>query len=67
MPKRIQLPPVSVEMRHRARELRANLTDAEIYLCSMLKSKQLGEKFLRQRVIGNYICDFASLEAGIVI
>jgi very-short-patch-repair endonuclease len=30
-------------------------------------SKQLGIAFSRQRVIGNYICDFVSIQNGMVI
>ncbi len=62
-----QLPAVSAEMRRHACELRNNMTEAEVYLWSKIKSKKLGIRFLRQRVIGTYICDFVSLDAGIVI
>ena len=56
-----QLPPVSEEMRERARELRNNMTKAEVVLWSRIKNKQLGSKFNRQKVVGRYICDFVSL------
>ena len=54
-------------MRKRARELRLAMTDAERLLWSRLRSKQLGITFYRQRVIGSYICDFASIQYGVVI
>ncbi len=62
-----RLPVVDPLLRERARELRRNQTDAERKLWKHIRSHQLGKRFLRQRVIGRYICDFVSLEYGIVI
>jgi very-short-patch-repair endonuclease len=54
---RLRRDPVATE---RARELRANATDAERRLWSRLRSHQLdGYKFRRQYPIGQYISDFA--------
>ena len=52
----------------RARDLRANMTDAERRLWQGLRGRQLyGYKFRRQIPIGPYIVDFACLEARLVI
>lgn len=52
----------------RARDLRANMTDAERRLWQGLRGRQLGGyKFRRQIPIGPYIVDFACLEARLVI
>jgi very-short-patch-repair endonuclease len=50
-----------------ARMLRKTMTDAERKLWSKLRSHQLGVKFRRQVPFGNYIADFMSLEAHLVI
>jgi very-short-patch-repair endonuclease len=42
-----------------SRELRKNMTEAEIFLWSNLRKKQInGLQWYRQRVIGDYIVDF---------
>ena len=41
-----------------AAENRRNMTPAEKALWQQLRCKQLGVKFLRQYIIGNYIVDF---------
>ena len=42
-----------------SRELRRNMTEAEIFVWSNLRKKQLnGLQWYRQRVIGDYIVDF---------
>ncbi|MEM1133834.1 MAG: DUF559 domain-containing protein [Pseudomonadota bacterium] len=51
----------------RARDLRKNLTPAERKLWSQLRGQRLGVKFRRQCWIGNFIVDFVSLEARLVI
>jgi very-short-patch-repair endonuclease len=52
----------------RARELRANQTQAESYLWSMLRDRQMsGFKFRRQHQFGDYIADFYCHEAQLVI
>jgi very-short-patch-repair endonuclease len=43
------------------------MTDAEFELWKHLKNKQLGVRFRRQSPIGNYIVDFVSFEAKLVI
>jgi very-short-patch-repair endonuclease len=51
-----------------ARELRKNMTLAEVLLWKELKSKQLlGLKFIRQKVQGKYILDFYCSELKIAI
>lgn len=51
-----------------ARELRANMTDAERKLWSSLRLRQIGgARFRRQHVIGAYIADFACVEQRLVI
>jgi very-short-patch-repair endonuclease len=54
--------------KHRARELRRNLTDAEKALWRHLRLRQLGGfKFRRQQVIGKYIVDFICLEKRLIL
>ncbi len=62
-----RLPPVSNDLRERAGELRKQMTDAERKIWSKLRNKQTGAKFFRQRVVGPYICDFVSLDCGLVV
>ena len=51
-----------------ARDLRNNATEAERRLWSRLRRRQLnGFKFRRQHSIGRYVCDFACLEAAVVV
>ena len=50
-----------------ARENRKNATLAETVLWEYLRDGELGEKFLRQHVIGDYIVDFVSRHGGLVI
>ena len=51
-----------------ARDLRKNATDPERLLWSRLRRRQIDDfKFRRQHSVGPYICDFACLEARIVI
>jgi very-short-patch-repair endonuclease len=47
--------------------LRKNMTGVERTLWSKLRSNQLGSKFRRQVPYGNYIADFMSLEAKLII
>ena len=52
----------------RARRLRANLTEAESRLWSVLRSKQVrGRRFRRQAPIGRYIVDFVCFAEKLVI
>lgn len=51
-----------------ARQLRAQMTDAERRLWSALRLRQLGgARFRRQHVIGPYIVDFACIEQQLAI
>ena len=51
-----------------ARELRKNMTDAEKFLWSKIRRKQLeGCQFYRQKNIGNYIVDFYCPSARLII
>ena len=55
-------------LKHLARELRKNTTDAEKLLWSRLKMKQLsGCQFYRQKIIDDYIVDFYCHKAKLVI
>lgn len=67
MPRVDQLPPVTKELRDRAKQLRRNMTVAERKLWQRLRNRKLIANFHRQRVIGTYICDFVSLDYGLVI
>ncbi len=50
-----------------ARENRINPTDAEIILWQNLRDRALGTKFFRQYIIDDYIVDFVSLQASLII
>ena len=53
---------------NRARSLRNHATDTERHLWRYLRDHQLGgHRFRRQVPIGNYIADFACLEAKLII
>lgn len=49
------------------RDLRRNMTRAEIVLWSQLKGKKLGFKFRRQHPVGPFITDFFCFETRIAI
>jgi cyclase len=51
----------------RAKQLRYNLTDAEMRLWGYLRSKPFGDKFRRQHPLGNYLVDFYCDALGLVI
>ena len=56
------------ELRDRARKMRANPTDAERRLWSMLRDRRMPvTKFRRQHVVDPYIVDFACLELRLII
>jgi very-short-patch-repair endonuclease len=58
----------SPEIHRRARELRKNLTPAELKLWDLLRSKSIGNlKFRRQHPIYQYIADFYCHELRLVI
>lgn len=50
-----------------ARKMRNNPTEGEVCLWQWLKGKVEGYRFRRQFVIGEYIADFACIEAKLVI
>ena len=50
-----------------AKENRNNPTEAERLLWLYISNKQLGVRFRRQHIIGQYIADFACLEKMLVI
>lgn len=55
-------------LRDRARDLRANQTDAERILWTRLRDRTLvGAKFRRQQPIGPFVADFCCMERGLVI
>ena len=57
-----------IKYRPFAKQLRANMTEAEKALWYHLRAKRfLGVRFYRQKIIGRYIVDFVSLEAKLVI
>ena len=56
------------EPTERSRQLRKNLTDAEQFVWTKLRSRRLGGyKFRRQMPIGPYIVDFVCLEARLIL
>ena len=50
-----------------ARENRINPTDAEIVLWQHLRDRAMGTKFFRQYIIADYVVDFVSLQACLII
>jgi very-short-patch-repair endonuclease len=51
-----------------ARRLRVNQTDAETVLWNRIRNRQIdGHKFVRQRPISGYICDFVCRERLLII
>lgn len=51
-----------------AKQLRRNMTDAELLLWRHLRGHRLlGAKFKRQQPLGNYIADFVCFEAKLVL
>jgi very-short-patch-repair endonuclease len=63
-----KLIPYNIHLKHNSRELRKNMTDAEIFLWSKIRMKQLNNcQFYRQKVIGYYIVDFFCPKYKLVI
>ena len=61
-------PSPSSSFKSYARNLRRNQTDAERFLWTQLRARQLGVKFRRQYAIGRrYIVDFCCLEHALII
>jgi very-short-patch-repair endonuclease len=51
-----------------ARKLRVNQTDAETVLWNRIRNRQIdGHKFVRQKPIGGYVCDFVCRERFLVV
>jgi very-short-patch-repair endonuclease len=60
--------PYDRRLKQAARRLRREMTDAEKYLWSRLRGKQiLGVQFYRQKPIGSYVVDFFGPAAKLVI
>jgi len=60
--------PYNPNLKQRARQLRNNMTDSERVLWLRLRGKQiLGLQFYRQKPLDNYIVDFYSPKAKLVI
>jgi len=55
------------QLKEWARENRQYPTEAERCLWERLKGSQLGHKFLRQHIIGDYIADFLCRDDGLII
>ncbi|MBI5635189.1 MAG: endonuclease domain-containing protein [Nitrospirae bacterium] len=56
------------DIKQLSRNLRSNMTEAEILLWSKLRGKQLKAlQFYRQKIIGNYIADFYCPKSRLVI
>src|SRR5258706_16437760 len=53
--------------KHQAIELRKESTPAECRLWSRIRNDQLGVTFRRQHAVGNYIPDFCSPKAKLII
>jgi very-short-patch-repair endonuclease len=56
-----------MNLKHTARTLRKNMTEAERRLWWILRHRHLGWKFRRQVPLGPYILDFVSFEQRVVI
>jgi very-short-patch-repair endonuclease len=64
MPRPIRSNP---KTKHRAIQLRKESTPAEHKLWSLIRNDQLGVTFRRQHAVGNYIPDFCSPKAKLII
>lgn len=61
----LRIPP---NIKTNSRKLRSELTEAERHLWHHLKARQVcDKKFRRQHPVGNYIVDFACIEARLAI
>jgi very-short-patch-repair endonuclease len=60
--------PYNKKLKPHSRALRKNMTDAEEFLWSKIRRKQLNNlQFYRQKIIGNFIVDFYCPKANLVI
>ncbi|MEA3488922.1 MAG: DUF559 domain-containing protein [Candidatus Omnitrophota bacterium] len=58
----------NVNLKHKARRLRREMTDSERALWTRLRGKQILDiQFYRQKPIGGYIVDFYASQARIVV
>lgn len=56
------------QMKHRARELRQNMTEAEVKLWSSMRAHQMEDfHFRRQHAIGNYVVDFCAPRHKLIV
>ncbi len=62
-----EFPPYNPDLVPLARELRTNGTKAEAMMWKILKNKQTGYTFTRQKPILNYITDFYCHELRVVV
>ena len=60
-------PDMYLLLEEKAKQMRSFPTEAENAMWEMLRGKNLGAKFRRQHVIGDYIVDFVCLEKNLVI
>ena len=54
-------------LKEKAKELKKFPTEAESLLWEYLRNRQLGAKFNRQHIIGDYIVDFVCIEKGLIV
>ena len=54
-------------LKQKAKELKKFPTEAESLLWEHIRNKQLGAKFNRQHVIGDYILDFVCLKKELIV
>ena len=60
--------PYNINLKERAREMRKNPTIAEKKLWDILRTGELKEyRFLRQKIVGNYIADFYCSKLRLVL
>jgi very-short-patch-repair endonuclease len=56
------------ELKENSRSLRNNMTDAERLLWSKIRNRQIKDyRFIRQKIIGNYIVDFYCPKSCLII
>ena len=60
--------PYNPALKQRAREMRNNSTKGEIkFWCELLRKKQTGYKFYRQKIINHFIVDFYCAKLMLVV
>ena len=64
----VSMIPYNRNLKNISRRLRSNMTDAERRLWSRIRRKNIeGVQFYRQKIVGNYIVDFYSFAAKLVV